>query len=278
MRWFRDHPRITIAIIAVLILLIIFYISLLSVGKDNFLGRTLGTAVVQIQKPFTFVGNAISGKVTSFTSADKVEEENKDLKAKVANLEEELARQKMNQSELKELRQLSKAFQDEKAMKEYKPVAAEIISYDGSSIFNVITVNAGSDSNIKINDSVINDQGLIGRVTSVGSNWCKIIAIIDESNKIGFQLTKNLRFRGVCQGDGDNLLAGYLFDFKAPAEVGDEVQTSGIGGVYPPGLKVGTISKVEKTKNSPLKNITVKPAANFSSIKKVAVLTGYSGE
>ncbi len=274
MRWFRDHPRISIALVALLILLIIFYVSLLSVGKDNFLGRTLGVAVVQVQKPFTYVGNAIAGKVTSFTSADKTEQENEELKERVYKLEQELSREKLNKSELKELKQLSKAFESREAITEYDPVAADIISYDGSSVFNVFTVNAGSDSGIEVNDAVINDSGLIGRVSTVGKNNCKIIAVIDESNKIGFQMTKNLRFRGVCKGNGGDQLSGYLFDTSSPVSEGDELITSGIGGVYPAGLIVGKVKTVESRRASPLKNIVIDPAVNFKSIKKVAVLTG----
>lgn len=278
MRWFRDHPRITIAIIVLLVLLLIFYISILSIGKDNFLGRAVVSVVVNVQKPFTYVGDLISGKATSFTSADETMKENEELKATIADLESELAKEKLNQSELKELTQLSKAFSNQKTMKEYTPVVGEIVSYDGSNIFNVFTVDAGTNVGVSVNDAVINDQGLIGRVTSVGKNWCKIVAIIDESNKTGFLLNKNLRFRGVCQGSGKENLSGYLFDTNAPVKEGDKVVTSGIGGVYPPGLTVGTISKIEKDQSSPLKNITIEPIVSFKSIKKVAILTGYSGE
>lgn len=274
MRWFRDHPGITIAITALLIVLIVFYVSLLSVGKDNLLGRTLGVAVVELQKPFTFVGNAISGKITSFTSADKVEQNNEDLKKRISDLEDELSKQRLNKSELKELQELSAAFNNNKATKDYERVAAEIISYDGSNVFNVFTIDAGSTDGIKINDAVINDQGLIGRVTSVTKNSCKIVAIIDESNKIGFQLSKDLKFRGVCQGDGAEELSGYLFNTKAPVKENDEIITSGIGGVYPAGLIVGKVTNVEKQNDGPLKTVTIEPAVSFDSIKKVAVLIG----
>lgn len=278
MRWFRDHPRITITIIVILALLILFYISVLSIGKDNFFGRTVTSVVVAIQKPFAKAGDFIDGKMTSFTSADQIEDENEELKLRIAELEEQLAREKLNQSELKELQQLSKAFQDEKTMEEYKPVIGEIISYDGSSVFNVFTVDAGSAVGVSVDDAVINDQGLVGRVSSVGKNWCKVVAIIDESNKAGILLGKNLRYRGVCQGSGEETLTGYFFDTKAPVKEGDEVITSGIGGVYPPGLTIGTVSKVDKGQDNPLKNIEVKPAVSFKSIKKIAILTGYSGE
>lgn len=278
MRWFRDHPRITLTIIIILVLLIVFYISVLSIGKDNLLGRTVTSVVVKIQKPFTYVGDLINGKVSSFTSADEITTENEELKDKIAALEEELAREKLNKSELKELQQLSKAFNNQKTMKEYKPVVGEIVSYDGSSVFNVFTVDVGSSAGVSVNDAVINDQGLIGRVSSVGKNWSKIVAIIDESNKTGILLNKNLRYRGVSQGSGKDNLTGYFFDTNAPVKEGDIVITSGIGGVYPPGLTVGTVSSAGKDKDGPLKNIIVEPAVDFHSIKKVAILTGYSGE
>ena len=274
MRWFREHPKVSVVIIALLILLILFYISILSVGKDNALGRTLGVAVVQMQKPFTFLGNTISDKVISFTSADNTERENEELKLRITELEQELSIERLNKSELAELKQLSKAFDNQKVMSQFNPVAAEIISYDGSSIFNVFTVNAGSTSGIEINDAVINEKGLIGRVSSLGSNSCKIISIVDESNKIGFQMVKNLRFRGVTQGNGNDELRGYLFNTDSPISVGDVLITSGIGGVYPAGLIIGNVNTVENSKGSPLKNITVKPAVDFKSIKKVAILTG----
>lgn len=278
MRWFRDHPRITLTIIIILILLIIFYVSVLFVGKDNAVGRVVTSVVITVQKPFLYVGDLINGKVTSFTSADEIKNENEELKTRIADLENELAKEKLNKSELKELEQLSKAFNNQKTMNEYKPVVGEIVSYDGSNVFNVFTVDAGSNAGVSVNDAVINDQGLIGRVSSVGKNWSKIVAIIDESNKTGILLNKNLRYRGVSQGSGKDDLSGYFFDADAPAKEGDIVITSGIGGVYPPGLTVGTISGQVKDKNGPLKNVTIEPAVNFKSIKKVAILTGYTGE
>lgn len=273
MRWLRSHPKLTILIIVILILLVLLYVSMISVGKDNFLGRTLGEGIVQIQKPFAKFGNYVGDKVKILTDSDDLTKENEELKDEVVALKSELAKEKLNSSELKELKKLSKALQTDGLSKDYDPVVGEVVSFDGSSITNSFTIDVGINSGIEVNDPVVNEDGLVGRVISTGKNWCKVLTILDESNKIGFQVYKSMKYKGVCYGEGDGTISGYLFDDKTRIKEGDEVITSGLGGLYPAGLTIGEVTSVEWTSKSMLKTIFIEPGVYFKGLSRVAVLT-----
>jgi len=130
----------------------------------------------------------------------------------------------------------------------------------------------GTEAGVKRDTIVTSGAGLIGRVVETQHGSSKVVAIIDQNNNIGFQLTHNMDFLGVCRGDGDGKLAGEMLDDTARVDVGDRVITSGIGGVYPAGVVIGTVTKAEHTKESNLLTVEIEPAVYFAGIKKVALL------
>jgi rod shape-determining protein MreC len=143
---------------------------------------------------------------------------------------------------------------------------------DNSNTFDIFTIDIGEDSGVKRNSVVVCGDGLVGRVLSASKETSKVVAIIDENNKIGFQIHRGRDFLGVCYGDGKGDLSGYLLDEKAVTEVGDEALTSGVGGIYPAGLVIGRVTKVEKENDSGLLEISIRSSVYFKGLKKVAVL------
>ena len=108
---------------------------------------------------------------------------------------------------------------------------------------------------------------------SAGKGWAKVVSIIDENNRIGFEVREGEKpYLGVCQGDGDGMLSGNLLDEEGFASEGDRVYTSGLGGIYPAGLVIGTVTKAEFTKDSTLMTIEIEPSAYFKGLRKVLVV------
>jgi rod shape-determining protein MreC len=187
-------------------------------------------------------------------------------------LSKELALSRVSAEELEELKKLSASLKgvDDVSDKELK--AANIISFEGSIGVGTFTINIGSEAGVKRNAVVLCGDGLVGRVLSSGKGWAQVVSIIDEGNSMGFQVEGKKTYLGVLRGDGSGKLSGYLLDDEATAKEGDEVFTSGVGGIYPGGVKIGVVAKATLKSDSSLMNVEVEPDVYFMGLKKVAVL------
>jgi rod shape-determining protein MreC len=272
MRWIRGHFGAAAIIAVFAVFFVIVLVSWQAFGEGNAIGRAAGRAVSAVQTPFAAAGAFLEERFSVFFRADDLAAENKALREQIAALERELMDARLSAVDLEELKRLSEALNYADLRGGYRFVTADVVALDASSGFNIFTINAGSESGVSDDAVVIDGNGLIGRVLSAGDGWAKVIAVIDESNKVGFQVSRSPEWLGVLQGDGEGGLSGYMLDETASVRDGDRLITSGIGGVYPPGLTIGKVTKVEWNHDSPLKTVQVEPAAYFKNIRKVTVL------
>ena len=134
---------------------------------------------------------------------------------------------------------------------EYSTVPAYIINKDISNYSKTIVINVGSDDGIKENMTVIADQGLVGHVISVTSDTAKVRTIVDTSSSVSCLLSTTDESI-VCKGtleEESALRAMYIPDDDGIIQ-GDSVETSGLGGIYPKGIHVGSIKRVVNTQNA----------------------------
>ena len=150
-------------------------------------------------------------------------------------------------------------------------VSADVVSMDGTNWMNIFTIDCGSESGVKQGSIVICGDGLVGRVSSVGKGWAKVISLIDESSKISFKVSGNLQLIGVVEGSSDGKLSGFMLDNKAKVSEGDKIITSGMG-MYPAGIEIGKVTKVKYDSNAQLQKVTIKPSVDFKSLQKVSVI------
>lgn len=261
---------ITIAIIVVLI--IIIAVSYNVRDKDGVIGGAARTVVSLVQKPVSVLGDAISGALGDAFSDDALLKENERLKEKNEALEKELTLNRLNDTELKELRALYKVLNVSGIPDDRDIVAANIVSYEGSGSYDIFTVDVGSEAGVERNTVVISGEGLVGRVLDTGKGWSKIVATIDENNRVGLELRGPKTYLGICYGDGKGHLSGYLLDENAEAKEGQLVYTSGIGGIYPSGLIIGNVISSELSDASGLLSIQIRTVNDFKSLKKVGLL------
>ena len=273
MKWFAAHPKASaITIIIVILIVFIFASSLLS-KYDNPVGRGAGAVITAIQKPFVKGFDWVEEKVKATFTDDALRTENEALKAEVMALEDELASNRLDEAELEELRELRSVLADAGAPRgDFTFKAANILVFEGAGVFNVFTIDVGSDDGAARDTVVIAGDGLVGRVLEANTNSAKVIAIIDENNKIGFEIEGRPSELGICYGDGNGALAGNMLDDQADVQVGDRVITSGLGGIYPGGILVGVVTSAEFVKESSLLHVEIEPAVEFRNIRKVALL------
>ena len=252
-------------VILIIILLIIFSFTLKEDRKlnpvESFLRDTLSYAEKIVTYPFSY----ITTKTREYNKLKNVNEEN-DI------LETSLDRIDAIETENVELRRQIDALKTD-----YEYLNATVTSRSVGYWYNTITINKGSYNGIKKDMVVINSKGLIGRVikTSTFTSDVRLITTSETNNKISVHIS-----------NGDNNLYGLInnYDYSKnllevegisntkDVDIGDFVYTSGLGGIFPSGILIGSVSEITTDSYDLAKIIKVKPSADFSNINYVSVL------
>lgn len=271
MNWLREHKILTLILSVFLVLIMIVVFSYSNIGNNTVLGRGVEKVVTLIQGPVSSAGNGVKTGVRGIFHFRSILKENEELRDQISDLNREIIQIKLTEAELAELRSLSNILNYDNVTPNYTYVTADVVAMDGSNWFNLFTINAGSEDGIKKDAVVINGDGLIGRVLEVGSDWAKVISVIDESNSVSFKVFRDMQLLGILSGDGAGSLEGYMIDPEAAVIEGDVLITSGMG-MYPEGIPIGKVEKIEWNNDTLLKTVTIEPSAYFKNLQKVTVL------
>jgi len=272
MKWFEKHPKLSAAGIAVIVLFVFIFISGVVSKNDNAAGRAAGAALAAVQKPFVLGLDRLGERIAAAFTDDMLRNENEALKAEVERLENDLASNRLDETELEELRLLREALRAAAPRGKFELRGANIIAFEGSNVFNVFSIDAGTDDGAERDTVVVAGAGLVGRVLEANALSSKVVAIIDENNNIGFMIEGRPTELGLCRGDGMGGLAGEMLDDQADVRAGDRIVTSGLGGVYPAGIVIGTVRTAAFGKESSLLQVEIDPAVDFRSLRKVVLL------
>ncbi len=253
--------------IVILILVVVF-----SHGEKNtsFFEKFANKLVMPFQNGLTYLKNKVNGNDTFFSDINKLKVENEELKKQNSKLEQslrELENIKTENETLKEYLELNKKYG------EYKTVPAYIINKDISNYYKTIVINVGAKDGIKEKMTVIADKGLVGHVISVTDNTAKVQTIVDTSSAVSALMSTN-KDSIVCKGVlGENKeLKGMYIATDANVLQGDSVVTSGLGGIYPKGIHVGTVKSVSSPKNITDRYVSIETAVDFSKLDTVLVI------
>ena len=268
---YRNNKNGVIGIIITIIILI--FIVIFSNGEKNngFFENVATNLVMPVQNGLTYLKNKLSGNSTFFTDINNLKEENKELKQKNSELEQslrELENIKTQNETLKEYLDLANKYG------EYKTVPGYVINKDISNYSKTIIINVGEKDGVKENMTVISDKGLVGHIVSVTNSTAKVQTIIDTSSSVSCSMSTT-KDSIVCKGtlDEKSSLKAMYIPTEANIIQGDSIETSGLGGIYPKGIHVGTIKKVTNTKNIIDRYALVEAAVDFEKLDTVLVIT-----
>lgn len=236
---------------------------------------TLGAIYAPIENTAVNITTSISNLFTNIFYGNEAIAQNKELLAKIDILEGE----NLELQELKNENERLKNLLDYKdANAEYSFVTAKIIAHDPGYWFDTFTIGAGKNDGIKVNMGVVTADGVVGRIVEVGANYSKVMSITDEDSSIS-GIIERTRDTGVIKGSADpersnsNLKMVYL-PIESNLIPGDVVITSGLDGVYPKGLAIGSVVEMS-TKGDKIENYAiVKPYVDFASIEEVLIIVG----
>ncbi len=256
-------------IITIILLIILVFISNLKLNKFSYIENAFSNLIMPIQSGITYLTNKISGNNNYFATMDSLKEENNLLKQKNTELEESLRKLEIIQAEnstLKEYLSLTEQY------KSFETIPAYIINKDVSNYSAIFVINVGSENGVKENMTVIAAEGLVGHVISVTKDTAKVQTIIDTSNVVSATL-ENSKDNVICRGtlNGRDLKATYISTDTVLTD-GEKLYTSGMGGIYPKGIYIGVIKKINDTKNITDRSFIAEAAVDFENLETVLVI------
>ena len=267
---YRNKKGGLLGIVITIVVLILIVIFSNREANTSFFENVANKLVMPIQNGLTYLKNRVSGNSTFFTDISNLKSENQDLKEKNSQLEQslrELENIKTENETLKEYLGLTEKYG------EYKTVPGYVIDKEISNYSKTIIINIGKNDGIEVNMTVIADEGLVGHVVSVTDNTAKVQTIVDTSSSISCLMSTN-KDSIICKGtlSSNSELKAMYIPSDANLVQGDSVYTSGLGGIYPKGIHVGSIKKIVSTKNITDRYALVETAVDFDKLNTVLVV------
>ena len=204
-----------------------------------------------------------------------VREENKRLHLRVMELS--LKNFWLNEERL-ENRRLRELLDFRSELK-YKVIPADLVAAEPNRRHFSVLINKGSEEGIKRNMPVVNMHGLVGKTVDVSPHTSVVQLIIEPTFRVS-ALDQRSRVYGIIRpGSGFTLRLGNV-PLTEDVEVGDGIISSGLGGIFPPGIRIGRVTAVESQESLSKENfsfgifkrINVKPSVDLSSLEEVFVL------
>lgn len=153
----------------------------------------------------------------------------------------------------------------------YRPLPARVISVTGEPLPVSAAINMGIEDSVLVNHPVINQVGLVGRVQEVMAGYAKVQLLTDPLNRVAGRVATSREMGIVRYLPSEGMILDN-FPNQGVIQVGDTILSSGLGGIYPPGLRVGVVSDVRRPENKPYSLINLEPAVNFRTIEELFIL------
>ena len=257
-------------VFTVIVLILLIFLSNVEVNKLSYIESAVSSIINPVQRVFVDLRNKIQGNSAYFSNMETIMQENEELKKKNSELETVLRELEMIKAEnttLQEYMSLTEKYSS------YQTIPAYVINKDVSNYSSTLVLNVGTNDGIKENMTVIADKGLVGHVISVSDNTCKVQVIIDSASTVSSSISTTQE-SNIWKGtlENDQILRATYIPTGAELIQGDSVYTSGIGGIYPKGIIIGTIKEIVTTSNITDRYAIVEPAVDFSKIDTVLII------
>ena len=240
------------------------------------LSSVAGTATKPVSSASSKVGKGLSGV---FNTKSAYEEEIKSLKKEIAGYQKELA-------DYEQLKQKTELYENALGVKQKNPdfvfVAASVIGRDAADVYTSYTLDKGSKDGIEVNDPVMCGEGqLVGIVSKVSKQYCVVSTILDPNVSVSAYEVRT-RETGYVSNTSTLSASGLIkiagLNRKTSVTAGGVVCTSGVGGVYPRDLIIGTVKEVKDDEHNISSFLVVEPGNDIKDIENVLIITSFEGQ
>lgn len=265
--FFRKYRNLIISLFLVCLAFSIYSSNLRATGNTSFFRRTILNVY---SPPLRAIASTLSGVKrlwNNYIFLMHVQKENLELKKSLDLLAEQNAQLKESLLENDRLRKLLLL----KKRSSARLIAAEIIGRDPLGWFKTVLINKGGGDSVRAGQAVVTHRGIVGRTTDVSAGTSKVLLITDINSSVD-ALVQRTRARGIVEGAGSGLCLLKYVSSSDDVAPGDLVVTSGLCGVFPKGLPIGTVSRVEKDGFGLFQHVELTTSVNLNKLEEVSML------
>ncbi|MCD6359527.1 MAG: rod shape-determining protein MreC [Armatimonadetes bacterium] len=227
-----------------------------------------------VQRLLVGVGSVGRNTVTAIFLGSELARENRELKERVAELEADKTR-------------MLTYYHENIALKQklgFEPpgrpegIAARVVGWSSGGDRRRITIRAGRDRELEVGRIVVTAAGLVGRIIEAQGRYAEVVLLIEPGHAVAGVIQRRPRDQGMvysapCAEPGETMLQLSKVRRGSDIRVGDTVLSSGLGGVYPPNLRIGIVERIERSSFSGSSIVAyVRPFVDFNHLDFVLVL------
>lgn len=264
----KIRNKLFISVIIITILLIVL-ITLTSQGRTrpSAVEGLFGRMITPVQRVVYSSGEFFRNTFKSLYDLRNLKTENENLKVELEKLKDQNRQLIQMALENNRLRSL---LEFKETNTQFNYIGANVTGRDPGNWYDVYTIDKGSADGISVNDAVIVGHGyLVGKIIEVGTNYSKLMAIIDERSSVSI-IVNRTRDMGIVSGNSDSAVIA-IMELEADIVKGDDIITSEYS-TLPKGLYVGKVKSVEKQERKLQKMVVIEPSVDFKRLEEVFVI------
>ena len=248
------------------ITLILITFTIMLIGKaDTFIVNRISSAFTDLFRPvITIMGvpaNAISQFMKNIEELAAIRDQNTRLKQDNKTLMRWFSLASQLEAENQQLKKLLNVIDEPEA----EEITARVVADTGGAFAQSIIITGGNKDGIQKGQAVVNEIGLVGRITQVGNSSSRVLLINDINSRIPVRVG-DAGYNAILSGNNSLRPRIIYLGLKRSVSLGDKVITSGDAGAFPPGLPIGKVVSIDK------KNILVETFASRDKLQFVRVL------
>ena len=238
-------------------------------ARNDRLGRFFLELMAPLQRSTTAVGHVVSGSWRGVAELVGARTENAALREQARQLHRELDRLAEVDLENERLRKLL----DFRETLTGDVLTARIIGRDATGLARTLTIGRGEADGIVRGAAVLAPEGIVGQVFLASAHAARVLLVSDHNSGVD-ALVQRTRARGIVQGTVDGGCVLKYVKRTEDVQVGDELVTSGLDGIFPKGLPVGRIVTIDKRGQGLFQSAEVAPRVDFDQLEEVLVTRG----
>ena len=238
------------------------------------INTVFGYVAAPFQKAYLAVEDWFSGLMTTAKRLKSLDEDNEKLQAEIDRYMYENTILKNDAAKLEELQEL---YELDNYYENYPKTGAQIVSLSPSNWYDVFIIDKGSKDGLQKYMPVLAGNGLVGHISEVFENYSRVTAIVNPDSFVYGEVNRSPRDKVGVQGLDDvsnsDLCRITFTTDDVDIAIGDEIVTSALGEIYPPGLRIGTVLKIQEIGDGLNSEAYLEPAVDMKNLNYVLVIT-----
>ncbi|ADL42547.1 rod shape-determining protein MreC [Caldicellulosiruptor obsidiansis OB47] len=269
----KRNVLLTIVVFLAFLFSIVATVISLKNYDSNIVSRKLKEGYIPANSQIVKIVRDIREYINGIFHLNQIIAENKRLKEELSKLNSDKITIEEIKSENAKLKELLGLKDQIKLSASYE--IARVVQRSQEAWLNYFIIDKGEKNGVKRNMVVINNQGLIGYIIDTGTNWAKVITVLDPDFSASAMVVRT-REIGVVRGSV-NLLSKRLCELRyiskdSKVKLNDIVITSGMGEIFPKGIAIGKVVQIKNDKFELTKNIVIEPLVDIENVEYVMVL------